>query len=110
MSHRDSCPTDWEARREGERAFDRGYGSNPYRGGYGEDRCEEAERAWRRGYSAAEERHSEERAAERAAQRRAYERVDEDAYYAEQERRYYDEQLWAEQHPLPQQETPDDEK
>lgn len=58
MSHRSSCPTEWEARSEGARAFNRGGSSwnNPYRDG----ECEEAESAWRTGFRRAEQRHLEE--------------------------------------------------
>lgn len=81
MSHRESCPDRWEARREGERAHDRGYGSfrNPY-GGYGESACEEAERAWRSGWYDAE-RQQEEREAEAAQERAMRRRIDEEAEY-----------------------------
>lgn len=87
MSHRSDCKDPWEARREGERAYERGYGVNPYRDGdynenYDDRRCrEEAESAWRRGYYAAEQQ-AEEEAAERAAQiRREEARAEEEAYY-----------------------------
>lgn len=86
MSHRDDCPTGWEARRHGERAYERGYGSNPYRGGSGEEGCDEAEREWRRGYNAAERRAEEQHAKEAAARRRAEaRRQDEEYLYAHQE-------------------------
>jgi len=91
MSHRSDCKDPWEARREGERAFERGFGSNPYREpdtflhgpeSYEDRRCrEEAASAWRRGHSAAEERAQEERALEA---RRLHEREEE--FYEEQPR------------------------
>ena len=87
MSHRDDCKDPREARREGEHAYERGYGVNPYhQSDYNESwedrRCrEEAESAWRRGYYAAEQQ-AEEEAAARAAQRRQEEaRFEEEAYY-----------------------------
>jgi hypothetical protein len=94
MSHRDTCPDPRDARREGERAHDNGYGSfrNPY-GGYGEERCEEAEHEWRSGWYAAERREQEraEEAAYEALMRRAAEeeRAQWEALY---EQREYDEQ------------------
>lgn len=102
MSHRDSCPDRWEARREGERAQERGYGEdrNPY-GGYGEDRCEEAEREWRSGWYAAERREEEQREQEAAEARRSRDRAEAEAYeracYEEaciraEEARYYESQ------------------
>lgn len=83
MSHRDSCTDPRDARREGERAHDRGFGSfrNPY-GGYGEDRCPEAESAWRSGWYAAERR-QEEREAEAAYERAMQRQVDEEREYYE---------------------------
>jgi hypothetical protein len=112
MSHRDECPTDYEARRQGERAYERGDGSwrNPYRDDYSGERCEDAERYWRRGYEAAEQRHEEQMAEERSAQRRAEERaqeeryylqMQEEAYYREMEERAYAEQMQEEPQPDP---------
>lgn len=64
MSHRDDCPDRWEARREGERAVERGWGhyssSNPYRSG-SDHECPEASRAWEDGRRAAEYRAEEQR-------------------------------------------------
>ena len=107
MSHRWSCPTDWEARLEGERASDYGRSrySNPYREQYGESHCEDAERAWERGFCYREEQREEEAAAERAAERRAaerraYELAEEQEYMRRQEEEYY-----AQQH---EQEPPED--
>lgn len=106
MSHRWNCPDEWTARREGERAQERGEGRwrNPY-----EDRwhdgsgCEDAERAWERGYRDAE-RHAEEREEEARAMRRRQEREREEYemqhYYESQQeddryRQYLDEQYSA---------------
>jgi hypothetical protein len=52
MSHTDHCPDHDDARREGERAFDRGRHrwNNPYDG-----ECDAAADEWRRGYGAAEQ-------------------------------------------------------
>lgn len=78
MSHRSDCKDPWEARREGERAYEWG-GSNPYRHGDAfesfEDRhCRErSESEWRTGYNRAEIA-AEERAEEEAHERRAAER------------------------------------
>lgn len=113
MSHRDYCPDDWTARREGERAFERGEGS--WRNPYGESHssfdtpCEDADAAWRRGYREAE-RHEEERHAEERRQERRQEEMREQRHYEEQqmyaaadeadmraeEQRYYDECIEAE--------------
>ena len=115
MSHRDSCPDDYEARRQGERAYERGDGSwrNPYRDDYSGERCEDAELYWRRGYEYAEQRHEEQTAEERAAQRRAEERAQEERYYLQmQEEAYYremEERAYAEQmQPEPEQPTGSD--
>lgn len=88
MSHRDDCPDEYDARRDGERAHDfgRGYYSNPYRDR--EEGCDEAASAWSSGYRAASARREEERAEEARAERRAEERLAdeesaEDAYYEE---------------------------
>ena len=107
MSHRDDCPDRWEARREGERAFERGYGSNPYRGDEG---CPEAEQAWRSGYYAAEsaerERHEEEywdrrraeaRAEEEACEARMMEEAQAQAEYERQAAEAYDAEMRAAQ-------------
>lgn len=65
MSHRDDCPDRWEARREGERAFERGYGRNPYEPDmWGERGCEEAADEWKRGHRSAELREGDRRRAE----------------------------------------------
>ena len=81
MSHLNSCPDSYTARREGERAADYGYGSfrNPYH-----DDCDEAARAWDRGYYAEQERLDEEARERRAAERRADERAQEEAYLEQQ--------------------------
>lgn len=67
MSHRPSCPDEYDAKREGERAFDRGAGEwrNPYR-----DDCDEAASAWSRGYREREREDEREHAEAAAAQRR----------------------------------------
>jgi hypothetical protein len=76
MSHRDSCPDEYDARREGERAHERGRGyySNPYHDR--EEGCDEAASAWSRGYRAAEERATAAR-----EERRREEEEAEAAYY-----------------------------
>jgi len=58
MSHRWNCPTDYEARRQGERAqeYGRGSWSNPHRSSWPDEGCDEAARAWDRGYRDAEYR------------------------------------------------------
>lgn len=94
MSHRWSCPDDWTARREGERALERGdgYWRNPYedrwRDGSG---CEDAERAWARGYRDAE-RQEEERVEEARVERHRAEvqrQAEEQwAYESQQEQEY----------------------
>lgn len=103
MSHRWDCPDDWEARREGERAHDRGasYYSNPYDGV-----CRDASDEWSYAYRRAEDR-AEEEAAEAHAQalraREARELADyeerayyeQQAYYAEMQEQYEAEQ-WQE--------------
>lgn len=97
MSHRSSCPTRWEAERQGERAFENGSGrySNPY-GRPFEDRCREAERAWEDGRRSAEMRADEERATEAAAQRRRRAAEEETVrYHEEQAQREYDEAMEA---------------
>jgi len=99
MGHRWDCPTEWEARRQGERSFERGDGSwrNPYRDDWHRPSCEEAEQAWNRGYRDAE-RQAEERAAEQRAQaRREQYRREEAEYFRMQEEEaqqqaYYDEE------------------
>ncbi len=103
MSHRDTCPSRWEAEREGERAQEHGYGRfrNPYDEHYGNDRaCEEASEAWRDGYRRAEcreeEQREEEAAQARAARHRAELQAEEDYAYQQaeayaQEQQYYEE-------------------
>lgn len=94
MSHRWNCPTDWEARHEGERAFDYGRSplSNPYEDDYwNRDRaCPEAAEEWDRGYRSAEMRAEEEREEEAARQRAAMRRAEADEWddYA-QAQEYY---------------------
>jgi len=93
MSHRDNCPTRWQAEREGQDAFARGAGrySNPYdRSHGGSDHCRDADRAWEDGHRQAE-RHAEEEAIQRRQdQRRAQEREwarqkEEASYWRQQE-------------------------
>lgn len=96
--HRSSCPSSWEARREGERAFQRGEPewSRPYR-----HTCSEADRYYRRGYEDQQviredeitnERRREERRAEEARQdRRRQAMWEEEAAQREAEAAYYDE-------------------
>lgn len=106
MSHRENCPDDYDARREGQRAYESGTGSwrNPYGDG-GEQPCDDAERAWRSGYRSAERDDEERRAEERDEQRRAEtarcERESEEAaHYAQMEQ----EQPYPEE-PYPQEES-----
>ena len=113
MSHRDDCPTDWEARREGERAYERGYGSNPYRGnGWDERSCPEAERAFDYGRRQAEYRHEEQMAEERSERRRAEarreEQEQEDAYYQQMMEQQYQEQQQQPEEPPPEEAPPPD--
>jgi len=89
MSHRDTCPSRWDAEREGERAQEYGYGRwrNPYDDHFHPDReCDEAAEAWRSGYRRAEMREEEQReedaARHRAEMRRAELQAEED-YYAQ---------------------------
>ena len=85
MSHRDDCPSYWEARSEGHRAGYRGYGSNPYRPDpWGESGCPDAERAWRSGYYAGEERRQEEDYAQRLEERHQQERAEEEESYQQE--------------------------
>lgn len=91
MSHRWDCPRDWEARHEGERAFDygRSRSSNPYEDTYWnrDHACHEAAEEWDRGYRRAEMRAEEEReeeaARQRAARRRAEAEAEEAYFYPE---------------------------
>lgn len=103
MSHRWNCPDSYEARREGERAFEygRSRGSNPYEDTYWnrDSACPEAADEWRSGYRRAEMRAEEEREEEaarhRAEARRAEAQAEEDYYYQQrmedygQEQEYY---------------------
>jgi hypothetical protein len=93
MSHRNTCPDPYDARREGERAHDYGRGiySNPYDAPFGDRGCDEAAEAWRRGYRDAEYRREEEDAEQRAAERRHQADLE--------EQRYLEEQYFAEQFP-----------
>lgn len=88
MSHRDDCPPEREAERQGARAQDlgRSRSSNPYESLWPTEGCPEAAGAWRSGYRRAEmreeERRKEEVAQHRAAVRRA-ELEAEDSYLDE---------------------------
>lgn len=88
MSHRHDCPDPYQARREGDRYA--GYGdwtsrySNPYSG-----QCDEAARAWERGYESRKEELAEEQRREQQAQQARERRAFEEA---EQERMYYEQQ------------------
>jgi hypothetical protein len=116
MSHTDRCPDRYDARREGERAHDRGYGSfrNPY-DGYGPDRCDEAASAWRSGWYE-KEREQEEREAQAAHERASRRQIDEEAdYYMDRAEREdyelreaarYAEQEYSESEPEPDSPTP----
>lgn len=78
VSHRSSCPTEWEARSEGARAFNRGGSSwsNPYRDG----ECEEAEIAWRSGFRRAEQCQLEEEEERRYFEQMQYEQQQAEEY------------------------------
>ena len=96
MSHRDDCPTRWEAERRGERDQEcgRSRASNPFDDPWhrGEG-CHEAADSWRSGYRRAEMR--EEEAAHQRAIRRRMEADEEAAYYdlcRMEEQREYPEQ------------------
>lgn len=101
MSHRSSCPDDWEARREGERAYDwgRSRSSNPYEDSYwNRDRaCPDAAEEWSRGYRRAEMRAEEEREEEAARQRAVRRRAEaeEEAYYYSEPQ--YEPELYSEE-------------
>jgi hypothetical protein len=90
MSHSWNCPTELEARRQGERAQQYGDGSwrNPYRDSWGGNHCEEAERAWERGHRDEQLRQEERAYEERAQQRRLEARQEqarvEEAYWQQQ--------------------------
>lgn len=93
----DECPDLWKARREGEEYGHRGWGlSNPYSERARENRdqtyCEEAERAWRFGKYAGEDRRREEE--EREQQHRAY-LEQEEREYQEQQQIEYEEEMQA---------------
>lgn len=93
MSHRDDCPSRWEAERKGRDAAHRHYSSydNPYRDQYGnEQACPEAESAWSYGLNRERDRMEDERREEQerewAAQRAAeYQRQSEQDYYEAQQ-------------------------
>lgn len=87
MSHQENCPEPYEARRAGERAFERG--GSRYSSGFD---CDEAAYQYRRGYDRAEERRAEEDAEERAIARRRQEAMwadEESQALAQQEAEYY---------------------
>ncbi len=94
MSHRDDCPSEWEARRRGERDYeDRGYRSyhTPYDG-----QCEEAVEAYRRA-----QRSAEYDAQDRAEAREAHRRAVQQREYAEAEEAYQEQQQEVEPEPEP---------
>jgi hypothetical protein len=93
MSHRWDCPDRWEARREGERAFERGTGiwRNPYEDNFLEPNCPEAAEEWRRSYRAAEQREEERQAEERHQHRLAEQRREQEEY----ERMVYEQEYYA---------------
>ena len=78
MSHRDDCPSRWEAERQGERAqeWGRSRSSNPHESLWMNEGCPEAAEAWGSGYRRAEMREEEQRE-ENAARHRARMRRDE---------------------------------
>jgi hypothetical protein len=88
MSHRDDCPTEYEARRRGYSAGESGdYGRNPYR-----HECDEAASAWDRGYRSGQYDREENEAREaRATARRRREEEEEAFELANYERDYYTE-------------------
>jgi hypothetical protein len=71
MSHRDDCPSRWEAERQGERAqeWGRSRSSNPHESLWPDEGCPEAAEAWRSGYRRAEMREEEQREEEAARHR-----------------------------------------
>ena len=97
MSHRWDCPTDYEARRRGERAFERGDGSwrNPYKEQIGEQSCSEAEENWQRGYRAAERREEEHIAELHREQRRQ----EESRYNEAMEQQQYEQRMAEQEEP-----------
>lgn len=97
MSHRDSCPPPYEARREGERAQERGRGryNNPYR-----DDCEEAAHEWERGHRAAERREEERREEQEQHDREERHRAEQRDLEREQEQNYFEDQQRDEEIPF----------
>lgn len=97
MSHRDTCPSRWEAERQGERDYEwgRSRSSNPHEDRYhSEEGCPVAAEAWRSGYRHAEireEEHREEAAAQRRAEMQRAERQAEEDYAYEMSAREYHE-------------------
>jgi hypothetical protein len=90
LSHRDNCPTRWEAERQGARAFE--YGSPSYSNPYGRyhdrgNQCRDAERAWEDGHRRARRQAEEEAAHRRQEQRRAEQRE-----WERQEQRHWEQQ------------------
>jgi hypothetical protein len=83
--HSDDRPTSYEARRRGERDFERGSWRNPYKGSWGDDGCPEAAREWDYAYRRAENREEERQAEEAAQARRGWQRQEEEAYYQQLE-------------------------
>lgn len=104
--YRDDCPDRWVARREGERAFERGYGQNPYRHRLGEKGYPEAAREWQSGYRSAEYR--EEERQERQREQARMERRHEESRAEEEQRSQQYEQFPEEQ--FPEQPCPEPER
>lgn len=89
MSHRDDCPTEYEARRRGYRDGEDGRSrySNPYR-----DECDEAASAWDRGYrSGAYDREEREEQENRARVRHIQQMREDDEYRLAYDADYYTE-------------------
>ena len=103
MSHRNDCPSRWDAEREGERAqeYGRSRSANPYDGDiWGEGRCEEAADYWRSGYRRAEIREEEQREEEAMRQRAARHRAEMEAEEYDYAPQPYPEQPYPEE-PFP---------
>ena len=74
----DECPPPYEARRQGERAYENDSYHNPYRG-----RCPDAAYQWDCGRREAEYRHEEEIEERRAHERAVAARMEEERQYEE---------------------------
>ena len=92
MSHREDCPDRWVARREGERAFDRGQGPwrNPYKSSFPDEGCPEAAREWDRAYRDAEYQEEERRRQEDEALRMREQQREQERLWEEQVRYEYE--------------------